>query len=345
MFNLNVLNCLAKISSVLDHENLYAEDILIDWESLAELYDLYDEIGEYNGSYFKTYTSDVIVKNIFEKDENIFKNFIIYVSNRYDLPILEEYIEECEDILGSEDFSLNFTNKMDKNDLKIFISFSNKDSKEALKIQEYFKNCGVECFLSKTDVENSDEYKDKIFQTILDSDVFIYLLSEHSKASNWCDQEMGMAFVKYKFGKSKIFIVSTDNDILPYGFLSSFNAGFTYEADYLHTIARKIDEYFGTTLIDNIREHFQASVDLKIKDLYTAKNFFEAKSLLDSILRHSQSLSKEQLTMICQASLTNNQIYNCGMCQGPLIKILSKNKELVDDKLYGEVFNKIMNRG
>ena len=230
---------------------------------------------------------------------------------------------------------------MDKDDLKIFISFSNIDSEEALKIQEYFKNCGVDCFLSKTDIVNSDEYKNKIFKTILESDVFIYLLSEHSKGSNWCDQEMGMAFIKYKFGKSKIFIVSTDDELLPYGFLSSFNAGFTYEPGYLHTIARKIDEYFDTTLIYNIKEHFKNLVDLKIKELYLAESYFEAKSLLDFILNHEESLSKDQLSMICGAAISNNQIYNCIICQDPLIKILSKHKEIIDDNLYQKVFNKI----
>ena len=341
MFNSDISNFLAKISSVLDERNLYDFGIQIDWESLAELYDLYDEIGEYNGNFFNIYVSDVIVRNIFEKDTKIFKNLISYISNRYNLPILDEYLEEYKDLFHSEDLINDFPNKMDKDDLKIFISFSNIDSEEALKIQEYFKNCGVDCFLSKTDIVNSDEYKNKIFKTILESDVFIYLLSEHSKGSNWCDQEMGIAFIKYKFGKSKIFIVSTDDELLPYGFLSSFNAGFTYEPGYLHTIARKIDEYFDTTLIYNIKEHFKNLVDLKIKELYLAESYFEAKSLLDFILNHEESLSKDQLSMICGAAISNNQIYNCIICQDPLIKILSKHKEIIDDNLYQKVFNKI----
>ena len=136
MFNSDISNFLAKISSVLDERNLYDFGIQIDWESLAELYDLYDEIGEYNGNFFNIYVSDVIVRNIFEKDTKIFKNLISYISNRYNLPILDEYLEEYKDLLHSEDLINDFPNKMDKDDLKIFISFSNIDSEEALKIQK-----------------------------------------------------------------------------------------------------------------------------------------------------------------------------------------------------------------
>lgn len=341
MFDVNVLSFLAKISSVLDGRNLFEEGIEIDWESLAELFDLYDELGEYRGNYFMVYASDIFVKNIFEKDEYIFETFIRYISNRYTLPILDEYLEEHNDLFSSEDFKIDFPNKKDKDVLKIFISFSNMDSEEALKIQEYFKNCGVECFLSKTDILNSDEYKNKIFKTIIESDVFIYLLSEHSKNSNWCDQEMGMAFLKYKFGKSKIFIVCTDVDILPYGFLSSFNAGFTYEPSYLHTIARKIDEFFGTTLINNIREYYKSLVDLKIKELFTVSSYVNAEKLLNFIIHHSDFLDENQLHSICIAAITNKQIYNAHICREPLKQIMSENKELIDDDLYQEVFKKI----
>lgn len=341
MLDSDISSFLAKISAVLDERNLYEQDIQIDWESLAKLYNLTDEIGEYNGNFFNQFVSDEFVRNIFKKDEQIFKNFISYISNRYNLPILKEYLEEYNELFSSEDLTNYFPNKMDKNNLKIFISFSNIDSKEALKIQEYFKNCGVECFLSKTDIENSDEYKNKLFKTILESDVFIYLLSKHSKDSNWCDQEMGMAYIKYQFGKSKIFIVCTDDEYLPYGFLSSFNAGFTYQPGYLHTIARKIDEYFGTTLIKNIKLHFKNLVDSKIKELYTAKNYFAARELLQFIINHSDFLNTNQLSLICNAAIKNKQIYEAHICQEPLKQILSDNKEFIDDELYQEVFKKL----
>ena len=44
MFDLNILNFLAKISSVLDERSLFEKGTEIDWESLAKFFDLYDEI-------------------------------------------------------------------------------------------------------------------------------------------------------------------------------------------------------------------------------------------------------------------------------------------------------------
>lgn len=189
-------------------------------------------------------------------------------------------------------------------------------------------------------MEISDEYKNKIYQNILDSDIFIYLLSEESKNSDWCDQEMGMAFMKYKFQKSILFVVSNDGTI-PYGFLSSFHAGFTYEANYLTEIARKIDEKFDSTLIENIKQYQRDSLNLKIKELFHVKSFGGARDLLVFINHNSDYLNEKQLEMICNASLLNNQIYGAYICKEPMNQILSKHKDKIDDELYQKVYYKI----
>ena len=227
----DISRLLGKVSSILDDNNLWDLGIKIDWETLYELYKLDGIAGYYNDDYFNRYEVDVIVRNLLKKDFMLFKDVMTYISTRYNLPILEEYLNDYP-MLFEIQKGIDFENHFDKNNLKMFISFSNKDDEEAEKIQDFFEKCGVDCFLSKTNMEISDEYKNKIYQNILDADIFIYLLSEESKSSDWCDQEMGMAFMKYKFEKSILFVVSNDGTI-PYGFLSSFHAGFTYETNYL----------------------------------------------------------------------------------------------------------------
>ena len=335
----DITRLLGKVSSVLDDDDLWNLEISIDWEALYEIYKLDGIVGYYNNGYFNRYEVDVIVRNLLKKDLSLFKTVITYISNRYGLPILEEYLNEYSELFEVKK-RIDFKNNRDKNNLKMFISFSNKDGKEAEKIQKFFKTCGLDCFLSKTNMEISDEYKNKIYQNILDADIFIYLLSEESKSSDWCDQEMGMAFMKYKFEKSILFVVSNDGTI-PYGFLSSFHAGFTYEANYLTEIARKIDEKFDSSLIDSINQYQNDSLNLKIKELFTVKSFNGARDLLVYINHNAENLNEKQLEMICNASLSNNQIYGAFICQEPVNRILSKHKDKIDDELYQEVFKKI----
>ncbi len=334
----NISKLLAKVSNALDYD-VY-EDINLNWESLAEMYNIENEVGYYNGSYFNIYSIDIIVKNIFYRSRLLFKEVFYYISNRYDVPILEEYLNDYDYLFDDTIGEISFENEIDADNIKIFISFNSNDSDEAVKIQDFFLNCGVDCFLSKTSIDISEEYKTRAFEEICNANVFIYLLSENSKVSDWCDQEMGMAYMKHELGKSEIFVVSHDG-INPYGFLSSFNAGFTYDGGYLLDIARKIDEKLGSALVSKIRDYNDGLIDSKIKDLFAVGDYESACSLLNFINVRSEFLDKDQLERICNAALRNDQIFDCYKCEKPLINILSDCKDLIDDDLYQQVFNKI----
>ena len=314
-------------------------DIKIEWEVIAEIYDIFDEVGTYENGFFNKYPTDLIIINIFKKNKSLFKDVFLFIANRYNLIRLEQYLEEYEYIFN-DDLKFSFDSETNTDNLKMFISFSNEDSEEAVKIQDFFKNCGADCFLSKTSIDISEQYKSRVFDEICNADIFIYLLSENSKTSDWCDQEMGMAYIKHKLGNAEIFVVSHDRSI-PYGFLSSFQAGFTCDANYLSEIAQKIDEKLGSSLYFNIKQYYKESIDLKIKDLSTAISYKYAKSILSFLNKRSERLDKIQLERICNISLRNNQIYGSFICKEPLESILSDHKEDIDDGLYHKVLNKI----
>lgn len=336
----DISKLLAKISGVLDNDILYDLQINIDWETIANIFDIFDDIGEYSGGYFYPYAIDIIVKNIFNKDKFLFREIFIYIANRYDLQIIETLFDEYDYLFKGYSDEIDFENDMDANNLNIFISFNSNDAKEAKKIQDFFKKCNVNCFLSETDMEISEEYKRKTYGEILNADIFIYLLSKNSKSSEWCDQEMGMAYMKYKFNKSQIFVVSDDGTI-PYGFLSSFNAGSTHYPNYLFDIARKIDETFGSFLFPTVKKAYDDLIDLKVKELSSAKTFKSAERTLIFINHRSHLLNETQLKRICEAALRNDQIYGAWICKKPLEDILFSHKEDIDDELYHEVLNKI----
>lgn len=144
----DISRLLAKVSSVLDDNNLWDLGINIDWETLYEIYKLDGIVGYYDNGYFNRYEIDVFVRNLLKKDVLLFKTVITYISNRYDLPILEEYLNDYPELFKVQK-RIKFENNLDKNNLKMFISFSNKDDEEAEKIQNFFKKCGVDCFYQK----------------------------------------------------------------------------------------------------------------------------------------------------------------------------------------------------
>lgn len=335
----DILEQLGKIANALDDEQLIYWNVKIEWESIAKIYDIFDEVGKYENGVFKKLPTDMIIANIFKKDKFLFKNVLTYLVTRHELPILKDCLNEYETILN-DDLGFTLDNEVDSSNLKIFISFNNNDSAEAMKIQKFFKNCGLECFLSKTDMEISEEYKKRTFNEICNSNIFIYLLSENSKASDWCDQEMGMAYMKHQLGNSEIFIVSHDSTE-PYGFLSSFNLGFTYNSNYLFDIARKIDEKFNSQLVSKITDYYNGLVNTKVKELFTVGNFKSAREILYFINKRSEFLDDTQIEMICDATIQNQNLYMCYICREPLIEILDTHKDRIDNKLYQKVFNAI----
>lgn len=330
---------IGKVSNALDDGQLYYLDVKIEWEAIAKIFDIFDEVGTYENGIFEKYPTDIIVANIFKKDKFLFNKVFTYIAGRYRLQLLNEYMMEYESVLDNG-LDFTFENEMDADNLKMFISFNSNDDEEAEKIQKFFIKCGVDCFLSKTSIDVSDEYKKVAFDEICKADIFIYLLSEHSKSSDWCDQEMGMAYMKYKLGKSEIFVVSHDGSD-PYGFLSSFNAKSTCNANYLFDIARKIDEKLNSSLVETVMEYYDSELNSKIKELYVVGGYLDAKSLLSFINKRSHLLTESQLRMICEAAIRNDQIYECIVCKEPLINMLSDCKDLIDDDLYRDVFNKI----
>ncbi len=323
---------IADASKILDDN--YSE---INWYNIADMYDLQEEIIIEDEWGSRTRDSEVILQKTINKDENLVIKIIMFISNKYDLPELENLIREYN-LLSQDNLLEKKLNKYSENhDLRMFISYSTKDIDEALKIQKYFEKGGITVFLSENKLKPSDEYKNKIFDEINKADIFFYVLSENSNSSDWCNQEMGMTFLKYKLDLSKIFILRVD-ETLPTGFLNGFQAESIKKEGYLKRIAEEIDNYYRCNIIATIHEK---DLNMKIDELYSVTSYDKAGTLLMEISNESLFLNEHQLKKICDASITNNQIYNAWKCKKPLNKILEVNKEFIDEEIHQAVLKKI----
>ena len=329
--NVKVIKLLARISKEIEKN---VKDI--DWKYIYNEYNV-DEYISFDAFGYEPTSIDSIVNTLYNNDKTSFKTFVYYIASRYNLNDLMNILNENEEILDEN--TIKFENNDDQ--IKMFISFSNENKNNALEIQKFFEHGGIDCFLSANKIEPSDEYKSEIFGRILESNIFIYVLSKQSKESDWCDQEMGMAYLKYKQKASKIFIISIDKT-LPYGFLNGIQTEFIENPNYLSRIAEKIKKEFDYDVLDKIKIDNIESIDEKIKELKISDTFMKSSSLLSYLDKNKEYLTENQVHNILNISKTNDQIYNCFICKKPLKSILIKHKSIIDKKTYDEIW-KIVN--
>ena len=51
------------------------QDVKIEWEAIANIFDIFDEVGAYEDGIFNKYPTDIIIAKIFKKDRFLFKMF------------------------------------------------------------------------------------------------------------------------------------------------------------------------------------------------------------------------------------------------------------------------------
>ena len=82
-------------------------------------------------------------------------------------------------------------------------------------------------------------------------------------------------------------------------------------------------------------------VEFQIRNLSRVHTFKGAESILIELKNYSGKLTEDQLSRLCFAAITNEQIYKCYNCKHHLKIILKKNEENIDEDQYAEVISKI----
>jgi len=128
-------------------------------------------------------------------------------------------------------------------EINVFLSYNSFDKHLAGKVKAELSKYGLKIFLAHEDIEPSDEWREIIQKNLNDCDVFLMLLTDNCKNSNWTDQECGQAYSKEKF----IIPIKVTRD--PYGFIEKFQA-VTLNEEILGAacvkIKAKIEQKFNT---------------------------------------------------------------------------------------------------
>jgi hypothetical protein len=185
---------------------------------------------------------------------------------------------------------------------RIFLSYSTKDKVLARQIKVQISRKGYSVFLAHEDLKISQEWVSEIRKELRLCDVYVALLTENFRKSEWTDQEAGYALSRSKRKEKKCLILPITVHPIesPHGFLKSFQALRLKTDDIEGTCdlaVRELDEKLG------LKEQHKNEV---IEKFLQSGSFQTAKRNFRELAGH-QPFSAEQMDRIMAAALENSQ--------------------------------------
>lgn len=219
-------------------------------------------------------------------------------------------------------------------EMKAFISYSTADKKHGAIVKEALDEIGVKSFLAHDDLAVSEEWQKRIIAELKQCKIFIPLLSEAFKASDWCGQETGF-YVKHS--KSSVLIIPLSIDKTnPYGFISHIQRH-RISASGLDpkTIVDAIGAKWPSVAIDNLLEGV---------DKY-AHSFRVAEARVEPLVRYFAKFSREQAARFARMAVSNAQIWDAQLCRDDYLpKFLKLNKTKIPPSVYKALKYQIENQ-
>jgi hypothetical protein len=212
---------------------------------------------------------------------------------------------------------------------KAFISYSSQQQQQvddALKIKEFLESIYIDSFVAKDDLRAASTWKDKIVEELKNCDLFIPLLSKEFKESEWCSQEMGIAYIQGK----KCIPISLD-DTKPYGFIN-------------HIQTRFVDDMFPELILSEGLMECEADFRGFIQLAKTAPNFRRAEEIFKTIDPYFTKINKGDLNLIVKSSIENSQIWSAADCAGKYLpKLLELRQNDIEPDLYAKLIYQCKN--
>jgi len=198
--------------------------------------------------------------------------------------------------------------------IPIFLSHSTEDKEIAGMIKKKLDPFGIDVFLAHEDIEGGTDWTPRLHSEIKTCEIFIILLSTNYHASNFTDQELGMALA---YGKPLIPI-SIDGT-MPYGFMEKYQS-MKCQPDITDM---NIGKLLG--LIMNFSDTGKEYIDLLIEKLSKSFTFATAGFWAQKLISYSK-FTDSQINNLADAYIHNNQISD-SFTAAPSIKLILKNNQ------------------
>lgn len=139
---------------------------------------------------------------------------------------------------------------------RVFISHSSKDWDFATAICERLEQLGIGCWIAPRDIPYGDEWAEQIVKAIQNSQLLLFLLSEHSNQSKHCKREVEHAD---KFNIPMLYVM-TDRNL-------TMNAGLSYYLNGIQNVLiNRHDDAKIEELVNSIKQHFPYEASQNTQD-------------------------------------------------------------------------------
>lgn len=189
----------------------------------------------------------------------------------------------------------------EKKQLKAFISYSTLDRITGAEVKDILARFGIEGFLAHNDIHVSEEWKQRIVDELSKADIFIPLLSNNFKNSDWAPQELGIAYMM-----DILIIPLTLDETIPFGFIDHIQ-GKAYpdnENILLNYLIKPIIVGFPQYMIPKV-----------IEELGKAYNFRYAESVMELLVPYFGQFGREDIDKFVDFSIKNQQVWDAIKCK------------------------------
>lgn len=204
--------------------------------------------------------------------------------------------------------------------IKVFLSYSTKDKKQAGSFKHTLEKYGLDVFLAHEDIRPSEQWQNEIVTRLRECHIFIPLFSSNFPGSKWTDQETGIAFGL----KKKVIPVSLD-EVNPYGFVGryqSLKCKGNISTSCTQILEIIVNDPIGSVLVEKM-----------IKIFLESGSFNEANELAGFLDRISGFVQR-QINEIVYGFLINNQVYLATSGRTFVLKIVDQNKDKINPILF-----------
>ena len=205
--------------------------------------------------------------------------------------------------------------------IRVFISHISQYKNDAMTIKDALEVFGIASFVAHNDIEPSEEWQTEIVRALSSMNLFIALLTEGYKESDWTDQEVGFALAR------KVPVLPVDRGLTPYGFIGRYQA-LSWPRSDAFPVARKILEM--ALKKDELNSYAKIAFFVAVS---RASSWARANRFSD-ILPKIDFLTSDQAEWFVNAYNSNSQVYEAWDFKDRISRELSRmtgNSYKVDD--------------
>ena len=189
--------------------------------------------------------------------------------------------------------------------MRAFISYSVADKEWGGRVKQALESIGVHCFLAHEDMQVSEEWRARIIEELREVDIFVTVLSERFKASEWCSQEVGFIVSRPEV----VIIPLTIDRTTPYGFLATLQGRYVADESKISTIVEEVI----------FRKKPRQMIPPQIRKVRDAGSFRGAEAAVRPLVPHFRLFSDDEVVAFAEAAARNYEVWDAGQCRSEYI--------------------------